>query len=78
MSTLEREGGQEKPDNLDRLDALLAQFRPIEKLFQLMGAVAPNSLGEASLVRGCSEIGLSLSAQFRESLERTFRRDEDG
>ncbi len=78
MSNLERETGPEKSDRLDQLDELLRYFRPIEKLFQLMGAVAPDSLGEASLVRGCSEIGLNLSAQFRESLERTFRRDEDG
>ena len=78
MNALEGEGGQEAQDHLDQLDVLIEHFRPIEKLFQLMGAVAPDAFGGASLVRGCSEIGLNLSAQFRESLERTFRRDKDG
>ena len=76
MNALEGETGQEKSDPLDQLDVLIEQFRPIEKLFQLMGAVAPDAFGGASLVRGCSEIGLNLSAQFREALERVFRRAE--
>ena len=67
---------QEKPDRLDQLDQLVEHFRPIERLFQLMGAAAPDALGGAALVRGCSEIGMNLSAQFREALERVFRRAE--
>ena len=77
MNTLEGETGQEKPDHLDQLDVLIEHFRPIEKLFQLMGAVAPDAFGGTSLVRGCSEIGRNRSAQFRETLERVHRRVED-
>ena len=78
MNVVEGEGGQEGQDSLDQFDVLVEHFRPIEKLFQLMGAVAPDAFGGASLVRGCSEIGLNLSAQFREKLERVLRRAEDG
>ena len=77
MNVVEGEGGQEGQDSLDQFDVLVEHFRPIEKLFQLMGAVAPDAFGGASLVRGCSEIGLNLSAQFRETLERVHRRVED-
>ena len=73
MNALEGETGQEKSDPLDQLDMLIEHFRPIEKLFQLMGTVAPDAFGGASLVRGCSEIGLNLSAQFRETLERVLK-----
>lgn len=78
MNIVEGEGGQEGQDGLDQFDVLVEHFRPIEKLFQLMGAVAPDAFGGASLVRGCSEIGLNLSAQFREKLECVLRRAEDG
>ena len=78
MNVLEGEGGQEGQDSLDQFDVIVEHFRPIEKLFQLMGAVAPDAFGGASLVRGCSEIGLNLSAQFREKLERVLLRAEDG
>lgn len=77
MNALEEVRESGKPDHLDQLDVLIEHFRPIEKLFQLMGAVAPDAFGGASLVRGCSEIGLNLSAQFRETLERVHRRVED-
>ena len=78
MNVVEGEGGQEGQDSLDQFDVLVEHFRPIEKLFQLMGAVAPDAFGRASLVSGCSEIGLNLSAQFREKLERVLLRAEDG
>ncbi|MGD9817400.1 MAG: hypothetical protein AB7V04_01745 [Desulfomonilaceae bacterium] len=78
MNIVEGEGGQEGQDSLDQFDVLVEHFRPIEKLFQLMGAVAPDAFGGTSLVRGCSEIGLNLSAQFREKLERVLLRAEDG
>lgn len=73
MNALEGDTGQEKSAPLDQLDILIEHFRPIEKLFQLMGAVTPESFEGASLVRGCSEIGLNLSAQFRETLERVIK-----
>ena len=78
MNVVEGEGGQEGQDSLDQFDVLVERFRPIEKLFQLMGAVDPDAFEGASLVRGCSEIGLNLSAQFREKLERVLRRAKDG
>ncbi|GAB6037751.1 hypothetical protein JCM15519_23100 [Fundidesulfovibrio butyratiphilus] len=64
-------------DRLDQLDALLARFRPIEHLFQMMGAVGDTGDGVA-LVRGCAEIGLNLTGQFREELGRVFGRDGGG
>jgi len=60
-------------DNLDALDELICHLRPIEQLFRLMGEVGHDTDG-AELSRGCSEIGLSLTARFREHLERFFRR----
>ncbi|GAB6037622.1 hypothetical protein JCM15519_22580 [Fundidesulfovibrio butyratiphilus] len=65
------------PDRLDQLDTLLARFRPIEHLFQMMGAVGDAGDG-AELIRGCSEIGLNLTRNFREELERIFGRDGGG
>ena len=38
MNAPEGEAGQEKSDPLDQLDMLIEHFRPIEKLFQLMGS----------------------------------------
>ncbi|GAB6037683.1 hypothetical protein JCM15519_22420 [Fundidesulfovibrio butyratiphilus] len=64
-------------DRLDQLDALLGRFRPIEHLFQVMGAVGDTGDG-AELIRGCSEIGLNLTGQFREELVRVFGRDGGG
>ncbi len=62
------------PVGLDQLDELLTCFRPIEKLFHLMGAVDPDASGGAALVRECSEVGLHLSERYREALARVFRR----
>ena len=64
-------------DRLDQLDALLARLRPIEHLFQVMGAVDPGLGDCAELVRGCSEIGLNLTGQFRKELERAFEQSPD-
>ena len=60
-------------DRLDQLDELLRRFRPIEKLFHLVGAADPGRV--YGLAQSCSEIGLNLTGQFREHLERVFRRD---
>lgn len=60
-------------DALDALDELIRHLRPIEQLFRLMGEVGHDTDG-AELSRGCSEIGLSLTARFREHLERSFIR----
>ena len=65
---------QTPSDHLDQLDELLARFRPIEKLFRVMGA-AGDDVGGGALTRHCSEIGRTLADNFREHLERVFRRD---
>lgn len=60
----------DKNIQLDQFDELIHQFRPIEQLFRIMGAVGEDEGGE--LVRNCSDIGLSLTAKFREHLDRAF------
>ncbi len=64
----------DEPDDLDALDELIKRLRPLEQLFKLMGEVAQDADG-AELARGCSEIGLTLTARFREYLELSFKRD---
>ena len=63
-----------KHDPLDHYDELVSHLRPVEQLFQIMGAVGRGEEG-AELVRGCSEIGTQLSRQLRASLMRIFRQD---
>lgn len=71
----DEQGEQDRLHRLDQLDELLRHFRPIEKLFMTMGAADP-ALGDgAELLRGCSEIGLALTAKFRKELEQVFPRD---
>jgi len=61
-------------DNLDHYDELIKHLRPLEHLFQVMGAVGSGE-DEAELVRGCAEIGTLLAAQLRASLKRIYRQD---
>ena len=63
----------DEPDDLDVLDELIKHLRPIEQLFRLLGEVGRATDG-AELARGCSEIGLALTVNFREHLERSFGR----
>lgn len=65
--------GDDERADLDILDDLIRHLRPIEHLFTLMGAVNHETDG-TELARGCSEIGLALTARFREHLERAFGR----
>ena len=58
---------------IDQLDVLINQFRPIENLFRLMNRTGTDGEG-GSLVTDCGEIGLSLAAQFRETMERLLKR----
>ena len=57
-------------DNLDMLDELLTYFRPIEKLFRVMGAV--DTKMDEGVAQQCSEIGLMLTGHFRKELEQAF------
>lgn len=63
-----------KHDPLDHYDELVSHLRPVEQLFQVMGAVGPRDDG-AELVRGCAEIGTLLTTQLRASLMRIFQQD---
>lgn len=63
-----------KHDPLDHYDELASHLRPVEHLFQVMGAVGPGEDG-AELVRGCAEIGTLLTMQLRASLMRIYRQD---
>lgn len=65
---------QKQHDDLDHFDELTRHLRPLEHLFQVMGAVGPGEDG-AELVRGCAEIGTLLAAQLRASLRRIYRQD---
>ena len=65
-------------DRLDQLDRLISSFRPIENLFMMMAAVDPGLGDGAELVRSCSEIGLNLTAQFRQELKHVFGREGGG
>jgi len=60
-----------KPIPLDQIDELIRQFRPIEQLFRVMGAVGDAEC-DAEIVRSYSGIGLSLTANFREHLNCAF------
>jgi hypothetical protein len=59
----------DRPISLDQMDELIRQFRPIEQLFRVMAALGDAEC-DAETVRGCSDIGLSLTAKFREYLNR--------
>jgi len=76
MTAIEHETA-ERLHRLDQLDELLRHFRPIEQLFLVMGAV-DGAHGGADLVLSCSEIGVTLAAQFRKELERGFGRGSGG
>ena len=69
---------QARLHRLDQLDELLRHFRAVEQLFRVMGKVDPDAVGGGELVLSCSEIGLSLAAQFRKELERVFVREDGG
>ncbi|MBF0481828.1 MAG: hypothetical protein HQK81_12215 [Desulfovibrionaceae bacterium] len=53
---------------LDQLDEILNLLRPVENLFQLMLASDPALHGE--LARDSAEIGLSLTGNLRQCLEK--------
>lgn len=60
------------PISLDQVDELIRQFRPIEQLFRVMSAVGEAEC-DAATVRSYSCIGLSLTANFREHLNRALQ-----
>jgi hypothetical protein len=64
-----------QPISLDQMDELLRRFRPIEHLFRVMGTVNGAEC-DGEILRSCSDIGLSLTSNFREHLELAFRCNE--
>ncbi len=56
--------------NIDILDELIINFRPIEQLFKVMSATDASIGGD--LVRQYAEIGLCLTAIFRIHLTKNF------
>jgi len=58
-------------DSLDILDGLIGHLRPIEHLFMVMGEVEHDN-DSGQLAHACAEIGLALTARFREHMERSF------
>jgi len=59
-------------NDLDRLDDLSRHLRPIEHLFMVMGEVGNDTDG-GQLACAFAEIGLALTAHFRDQLDRSFR-----
>jgi hypothetical protein len=66
-------GGED--DDLDVLDDLIRHLRPIEQLFRLLGEVGQDA-DAAELAHNTAEIGLALTARFRDHLEQSFRRGD--
>lgn len=60
-------------DNLSYYDDLIGCLRSLEDLFLLMGAVYRR---EERLVYACSEIGMVLTAKFRDLLGQMIRTDK--
>jgi hypothetical protein len=58
-------------DSLELLDGLIGHLRPIEHLFMVMGEVGHDTDG-AQLAHACAEIGLALTARFRDHMERPY------
>ena len=61
--------------NIDILDELIINFRPIEQLFKVMSATDVSIGGD--LVRQYAEIGLCLTASFRKHLTKNFSLNND-
>ena len=62
-------------DKLSCYDDLIGCLRSLEDLFLLMGSVDRR---EERLVHACSEIGMVLTARFRERLELKVLQDHPG
>ena len=63
-------------DNLTLKDAIINAFRPIEQLFKIMDASCPDV--DETIIRCYAEIGLELTGNFRERIEKLLGRKQDG
>jgi len=63
-------------DNLTFKDEIINAFRPIEQLFRIMDTSALEIDG--MIIRCYAEIGLELTGNFRDRLEKLLGRKQDG
>ena len=63
-------------DNLTLKDEIINAFRPIEQLFKIMDTSGPDVDG--TIIRCYAEIGLELTGNFRDRLEKLLGRKQDG
>ena len=63
-------------DNLTLKDEIINAFRPIEQLFKIMDTSALEIDG--TIIRSYAEIGLELTGNFRDRLEKLLGRNQDG
>jgi len=61
---------EQHPDTLHMKDEIIDAFRPIEQLFRVMDNSSLE--GDGLLVQYCGEIGLALTANFRNRFEKLF------
>jgi len=63
-------------DNLTLKDEIINAFRPIEQLFKIMDTSGPDV--DETIIRCYAEIGLELTVNFRERIEKLLGRKQDG
>ena len=63
-------------DNLTLKDEIINAFRPIEQLFRIMDSSSPDVDG--TIIRCYAEIGLELTGNFRERIEKLLGRTQGG
>ncbi|EFL52298.1 conserved hypothetical protein [Solidesulfovibrio fructosivorans JJ]] len=63
-------------DNLTLKDEIINAFRPIEQLFKIMDASAPDA--DETIIRCYAEIGLELTGNFRERIKKLLGREHEG
>jgi hypothetical protein len=67
---------QQHLDNLPLKDEIINAFRPIEQLFKIMDTSGLEIDG--TIIRCYAEIGLELTGNFRERIEKLLGRKQDG
>jgi hypothetical protein len=63
-------------DNLTLKDEIINAFRPIEQLFKIMDTSGLEIDG--TIIRCYAEIGLELTGNFRDRIEKLLGRKQDG
>ena len=68
--------GQKDHDLLQIKDEIVNAFRPIEQLFKIMDTSGLDV--DVTIIRCYAEIGLELTGNFRERIEKLLGRKQDG